>query len=313
MVPYLGCQHARELLQSFIDGELCVEDQVALETHLRWCRTCAAHIEDLRLIGDSIRVGAATARSHDHQREMAALQAGVLSRVRVEHEQSFTVQVRSLFDDLHLLWAGLGAVTAVVVCLFGMMGVLHAAGDERPDSLAGVIQALATPGSNRNPVRIDAFVSVPRAIDDSPALEQIRQQLDHMREEEASFALAAVVTREGRVVNYELLVSERDAVRRRSTAAQAGDVARLLNAVGRARFEPAQRVGGVPVAVNMVWLLARTTVKGNPRAIELFDFDVPPEAAPPAVVPATKPTSDGGLHDQASARRLSPRRAPASA
>lgn len=290
MVPYLGCEDARARLQAFVDDELPMDEQVSLETHLRWCRTCAAHVEDLRAIGDSIRLRATSRRSSTHDPELAALQAGVLSRMCVEREHSLAAQVRSLFDDRHLLWAGLGAFSAVIVCLFGMMGVLHAAADERPDSLAGVIEALATPGSNRNPVRLDAYVSVPRAIDDSPGLEQIRHELYQLRaEEDASIALAAVVTTEGRVANYELLFAERDAVRRRSAAARAGDVASLLDAVGHARFAPAQRVGGAPVAVNMVWLLSRTTVKGNPRAVDL-DIVEPREERPPA--PAVKPSAE---------------------
>jgi len=36
----------------------------------------------------------------------------------------------------------------------------------------------------------------------------------------------------------------------------------LRDAVSRARFEPATRKG-MPVAVNMVWLVAHTTVRGK--------------------------------------------------
>ena len=58
MIPYLGCEAARDLLEAFVDGELAMADQVALESHLRWCRTCGARVEDMRLIGASMRVGA---------------------------------------------------------------------------------------------------------------------------------------------------------------------------------------------------------------------------------------------------------------
>ena len=61
MIPYLGCEHARELLEGFVDGELAMADQVAVESHLRWCRTCAARVEDMRLIGASLRVAGAVA------------------------------------------------------------------------------------------------------------------------------------------------------------------------------------------------------------------------------------------------------------
>jgi hypothetical protein len=295
MVPYLGCEHAREMLQAFFDGELSVEEQVAVETHLRWCRTCTAHIEDLRLIGDSIRLGSAGSHSAIHQRELAALHAGVLSRVCVEREQSFTMQLRSLFDDSHLLWAGLGATTALVVCLFGTMSVLQAASVERPDSLAGVLQSYANPGSDSNPMLLDGrMIQAPRAVDDSPALDQLA-------EEEAVFALAAVVTREGRISNYEVLASERDVANSFDVSSQPHHVTTLLDKVARSRFTPAEQgVARAPVAVNMVWLLARTTVKGTAREL---DFGPPhvPQPEPVPVVPAAKPASDGTSHDDAQA------------
>ena len=37
---------------------------------------------------------------------------------------------------------------------------------------------------------------------------------------------------------------------------------RLMDVVARARFQPAQR-DGLPVAVNLIWLLERTTVRGK--------------------------------------------------
>ena len=47
MIPYLDCPAARRMLEAFVDGELAVHDQVALESHLRWCRVCAARVEDV--------------------------------------------------------------------------------------------------------------------------------------------------------------------------------------------------------------------------------------------------------------------------
>ena len=40
MTRYIGCETARELLDEFVDGELPMADQVMVEAHLRWCRTC---------------------------------------------------------------------------------------------------------------------------------------------------------------------------------------------------------------------------------------------------------------------------------
>ena len=42
MIPYLDCRAAQDLLEAFVDDELAVHDQVALESHLRWCGVCAA-------------------------------------------------------------------------------------------------------------------------------------------------------------------------------------------------------------------------------------------------------------------------------
>jgi hypothetical protein len=299
MAAYLGCETARELLQAFVDGELSVDDQISVESHLRWCRTCSAHVEDLQVIGESIRLHAVTYHSENDSRRLSALQAGVLSRVRAEHEQSFPMQVRALFQDLHLFWAGLGATAAVLLCLSAAVGVLHAATDERPDSLAGVIQSLANPGSDLNPMPLDGrMIAAPRALDDSPALDQFR-------EDEAVFALAAVVTREGRVANYSVLISERDGARHDG---HGGEVNLLLDKVAQARFAPAERgVARAPVAVNMVWLLARTTVKGSPRAL---DFESQQDTVPaPVLTPAVKPAAGTGpLGDGAFSRRVSLRR-----
>jgi hypothetical protein len=297
MVPYLGCEIARDMLQAFVDGELPVDEQVAVESHLRWCRTCAAHVEDLQLIGDSIRLHALS-HPEDNGGELASLQAGVLSRVRAEREQSFPMQVRALFQDLHLFWAGLGATAAVLVCLFGAVGVLHAASDQRPDSLAGVIHSLANPGSDRNPMPLDGrMIAAPRALDDSPALDQLR-------EDEAVFALAAVITREGRIANYEVLMSERDGAPRHD--GHAAEVNLLLDKLARSRFSPAEQgVARAPVAVNMVWLLTRTTVKGTARALDFQMHQEPVPVAP--LTPAVKPAA-GTLDDQAFSGRIRCRR-----
>ena len=57
MIPCIPCETARELLEPFLDRELSTNEQIAVEAHLRWCRTCADRIEDFQLIGTSIRVG----------------------------------------------------------------------------------------------------------------------------------------------------------------------------------------------------------------------------------------------------------------
>ena len=64
--------------------------------------------------------------------------------------------------------------------------------------------------------------------------------------------LSAIVTREGRVSGLELLSNDHD---RR----EVGD---WSTRISRGRLEPAQSAA-IPVAVNLVWLVAHTTVKGK--------------------------------------------------
>lgn len=298
MIRYLGCETARPLLEGFVDGELPMEDQVAVESHLRWCPTCVARVEDLRLIGASLRLGSADLTADEG--DLSALdmtQADVLSRLRIERDQSLEVRVRTWFQDMRLLWPALGATAAVAVCLVGAVGVLHAATEKHPHSLAGTIEYLADTGSDFNPLPLDARILAPRALNAGFALDSIPQ-------EEAAFALATTVTREGRISNYELRftygfgadptvdTSPSAAPAAGSDAARGRDLQAILDAVKSSRFEPAQAAGGEAVAVNMVWLVARTTVRARPLDIEtrsIRPMQAPVQAAKPADL---KPAGD---------------------
>jgi hypothetical protein len=152
---------------------------------------------------------------------------------------------------MHFMWPALGASAALGVCLLAVLGVNSAARAVDPNSMADRLATLAEPGSDRNPVPLDSWMLATRPLIDAPDLSAIP-------DDEATFAIAAVVTREGRVVNYELLKSE--VVGTSGTSSHELD--ELLEVVTRSRFSPAQtRVGGGPVAVNVVWVVARTTVK----------------------------------------------------
>jgi hypothetical protein len=291
MIPYVGCEYAREHLDAFVDGELSVDEQVAVESHLRWCRTCGARVEDLQLIGDSIRLGSLAPRADDEEAQTVShVHSSVLIRMRAEEELSFGARFRDMFTDMRLLWPALGATGAVTVGLAFALSVLHSTTLERPESLARMIESLAEPGGERNPLmpgnsaRVDRLfgyvdsdraggISMPRALDDGTVFESIP-------EEDATFAVAAVVSRDGRIANYELLNSERSG--RQARGQHANDVEMLDAAVRQSRFAPAQTPVGRAVAVNMVWLIVMTTVQTppEPRAIR-----VPPSVAPTNRVP----------------------------
>ena len=276
MIPYLDCRAAQELLEPFVDGELAVNDQVALESHLRWCRVSAARVEDMQLIGASLRVTSCALRAADETDDsLTSVRSEVLTRIQTEREQSMWTQMRGMCDDMRFFWPAVGASFALAACLFVAVTVVSLTTEENPDSLAGMIQLLANPGSDANPMRLDgAMAAPPRALGD--------EGLALLPGDDAVVALAAVVTREGRVSNYEVLFSERASVRRHDTAVERGGVNSVFNAVKQSRFSPAQAIDGAPVAVNMVWVLARTTVKASAQAAAI-------DPAPVRLAPAPRP------------------------
>jgi len=291
MIPYVVCEYARVHLDAFVDAELSVDEQVAVESHLRWCRTCAARVEDVQLIGDSIRLGSlAPGVDDDEAQTVSHIEASVLIRVRAEEALSFATRFREMFTDMRLLWPALGATSAVTIGLALALSVLHSTTLERPESLATMIDTLSDPGGDRNPLmpgnsaRVDQLtgiyvdsdraggISMPRALDDGTVFEAIPEQ-------DATFAVAAVVSREGRIANYELLKHERSG--REARGLHANDVEMLDAALRQSRFAPAQTPVGRAVAVNMVWLIVMTTVQTpEPRAIH-----VPPSVAPANRIP----------------------------
>ena len=273
MTPYVGCEYARERLEGLLDDELSVDEQVLVESHVRWCRTCADRIEDFQLIGTSIRVGPPKlALAREVEPASSAVYSRVMMRMRAERDQAFTVRLREMFADMRLLWPALGATMAVLVCLSVAIGVLKSTSSERPSSLATRLEAM-NPGSEANPLRpdnnarvdryFDKFVdsdraggiSIPRVMDDGASVAGIPG-------EEAMFTMAMVVNREGRITTAEMLNSERGS-NNAERALHANEA--VLDAVRQSRFAPAQTPIGRTVAVNMVWLIFVTTVQTPDR------------------------------------------------
>ena len=291
MTQYIGCEAARDLLDAFIDGELPVADQVMVEAHLRWCTTCSARVEDMSLIGAAVRMGSPVVQdTRVNEHALAALQDDVLSRVSAERDQSFRVRVREIFEDRHFLWPALGACSAVLICLVGASTVLYATSEEHPESLAALISTLSD-RSGQDPLMLDNTVVIPRALDEGPIMGG--------PDDEAVVTLATVVSSEGRIADFALLQSEREvASARHDRGRHQRELNDLLDQVKLSRFEPAQAMSGRKVAVNMVWLIARTTVKGSVReadAVNAAPLPVrkretakPPVVDPNGVVSATE-------------------------
>jgi hypothetical protein len=180
---------------------------------------------------------------------------------------SFGAELREMFQDMHLIYAGAGAAAAAAVCVVVMLSMMRFVTNERPDSLAATLNVLATrfviserPDSLAEIV--DMLATPPPAVETNlPNGVKLPESADDssffaVEGDDAVFALSGVMTRDGRVVNLEVLQNAS------SDAHETKRAEELLGAVARARFEPA-RVDGAPVSVNMVWLVAHTTVRAN--------------------------------------------------
>lgn len=248
----LTCAAVRRRLQAFYDRELPVPEQIAIESHLHDCPPCARDLRDVQLVGEALRQAAAPGPADD----WTGLQPGVIGRMRAEAHESWTARSARAFDDLHLVWIALASTAATFLCAASVLGMLHFASPERGDSLAAVIAVAAAPsGSDLNPARLDRYIRVPSVPENGVVYATLENRM--LDERDLMLAMSAVVTRDGRVSGLELLTDEHD--RAEVTDAEVMDI---VNALSRGRLEPAQ-YGGSPVAVNLVWLVAHTTVKGK--------------------------------------------------
>jgi anti-sigma factor RsiW len=270
MTP-LSCKVARRLLEAYHDDELPVGQQIAVGVHLDYCDACAAALEDLRAVRANLRESGA-GRLALTPEEADVFETSLLSRAEVEANASFSAWVRDLFDDMHLVYAGISAGVATLVFATIMFGTLRLATTVRPDSLGAIVSVLSSPGSNENPVSNYGRVQLPRVLDVASATGRTAS------EDDAVFALAAVVTREGRISGLEFLHA-----RGGKWVGEAGRIEGVMDAVSQTRFEPAVSDTG-PVAVNMVWLVANTTVRPSEdvsRAEPAPEPDKTAEAAAP--------------------------------
>jgi anti-sigma factor RsiW len=270
MMHEYPCHFVREQLEAFHDGELPFAERAAVQGHLEDCVSCALENEELIELSSSLRqIASAEVPGAE---EPLRLSATVIERLKVEEQFALTTQISGLFQDMHLVWAGIGASVATIICVIGSASVLHAANQERPDSLAAVISSLSNPGSNANPVRLDADMLMPQAVTDA-AIE--------MAEEDAAFALATSVSREGRVQGVSVIDQ--------GSSVRSAVVNAMLNEAYRVQFAPARARYDNAVAVNMVWLVTNTTVKGRHVDDTVLRRALRAQSVPPPIGPLPIP------------------------
>ena len=273
------CVDVREHLEAFYDGELPIETRIAIQNHLGECVTCSLAANELSTLGASIRELAAQVADRTAHEPMRMTRR-VIERLRVEEQFSIKSQVIALFQDMHLVWAGLGATVATMICVIGSASVLHAANQQQPGSFANVISILANPGSNENPLRLNYEMMAPQVMAASPL---------EMSEEEGEYALSAVVSREGRVQGVEVINNQPYGKHRAVNA--------VLHDAYRVQFSPAQARGDA-VAVSMVWFVANTTVKGRAGDIEMLRNAVRAKTTPKPIGPLPVPVTETDIKPQ---------------
>ncbi len=246
----ISCRVARARLAAHHDDELTLDHQVALEAHLTRCPRCAALRDDLGLMRTALRTGSAASSAWD--RAPSGLAPVVLGQVRAERHTGWRGRVVRVIELAPQLWIASGAVTVTTVSALIVASVLSLATPMHEDSMAGVLRTLASPGSNANPIAVTRGVTIPYVSHSSPLPAFLTRWV--AMPSGSTVALAAVVTQEGALSHVKLLRG----------GAPDGDLQRdISRLVSDVRFMPA-RYGGVPVAVNVVWLLERTTVRAAP-------------------------------------------------
>jgi len=254
----LNCAATRRRLNAFYDRELGISDQIAVSAHLEWCDECAEALDDMRAVGRIVQnVGhGRVALEAMTNEEAAAFNAAVVNRVKAERQVSLTTQVQALFEDMHLVYAGAGAAVALLVSIVIMLSMMRFATNERPDSLAAIVNVLATP------------LECEPGVDPSASACHERwsgrfQRANESAEQDAIFALESVITRHGRLASLELLRGGRHA----ATAADANLVEGLLDVVSRARLEqaPAPPLSDLG---RMVWWVEHATVRATTKPPE---------------------------------------------
>ncbi|MPZ18576.1 MAG: hypothetical protein GEV06_11785 [Luteitalea sp.] len=229
----LSCADVGERLSAFRDGAMPIDEQRAVRAHLSSCPACAGEVAAFDSVGTLLRASV-RARTSEQQDDLANLPIRVVSQISAERNMAWPNRMGRLFEDWHLVWAGLSGTTSAALCLL----------------LVALLSAALSPGTDRNPVSIRDAEVLPQVLAGSSTVMPAALVSSAVQAGELELALSGVVTREGRLANPELV-----------NASFSEEVARLMiRQLAETRFEPASH-NGSPVAVRVVWLFSRTTVR----------------------------------------------------
>jgi hypothetical protein len=269
----LDCRAAEPRLQAYHDRELPVAEQIAVGSHLEWCDRCAASLAELR---DMSAVFGALGPAHPtlSREEAAAFNAAVVSRLKAEDDASVLARVRHMFEDIRLVYAGLGAAVATVVCVMVMLGMMRFATRERPDSLAAIVTLVATP------LECESSTDAGDAAGCRARWQARFHRANESAQTDSVFELDAVVTHQsGHLADLGVLRTGR-----RAAIGQARAIESMLDSVNRLRLEGTRPTASA-IPGSMLWLLEHATVRAS--------IAKPP--IDPTVPPALKKRADSGV------------------
>jgi len=253
----LTCASARRRLQAFHDRELAVADEIAVSSHLAWCESCAETLAEMAAVGSALQAFA-PGRAVLSQVDMGVFTETIVSRVQAEEDASLFARMRVAFDDMHLVYAGLGAAAATAVCVIIMLGMMRFATTDRPDSLAAVMTVLATP------LECESGNDITDASGCRARWAERFARANESDEQEAVFALEAVLLQRGHLPNLEALRR----TRRRASIEELEVIEDLLDVVSRSRLDPSLSVR----MAKSIWIFEQTTVRASQQTAPL---DVP--------------------------------------
>jgi len=250
-----SCAATRRRLEAFRDRELPIADEIAVSSHLERCGECAAIADQIRSVGEALRT-IAPGRVPLSSEGAAGFTAAVVSRLTAEHDMSIAAEIRRMFDDRRLLYVGAGATIAATVCVVLMLGMMRFATDSRPDSLAAILNVMATPfGCDASTSEIpDAMVCRARWVESF-------QRANETAEQETVFTLDAVVIQQGQLANFAVM----RASRHDTASDQAEAIEELLDTVSRARSNPEP----TELSGELVRIVAEETVRATKPPIDL--------------------------------------------
>jgi hypothetical protein len=263
MKPFT-CTATQRRLQAYHDRELAVADQIGVSAHLEWCDRCAAALGEMRAVRVALR-GPVPGRLLLSQDDAEVFTATVVNRLKAEDDASLFAQIRVMFEDMRLGYAGLGAAAATIVCVVIMLGMMRFATEGRPDSLAAIVNVLAIP------LECESGTDLTDASACRARWAERFQRANESAEEDAVFTLEAIVTRQGRVSSLAVL----RAARHHTAVGQVQLIEGLLEVVSRSRLDATLPMHD-PVAVNMLWLVEHATVRASKQPTPL-DVPLPPK------------------------------------